>query len=672
MHGYGWFFSMRQGDEKPKVTRELLLRVLNYAKPYWKHITGMLGMILLGTGLSLVTPLIFRQMIDKVLPSKNLNQLTILAVALLFVPILNGGISVIQRRLNAQVGEGVIYDLRVALFTKLQRMSLRFFTNTRVGELMSRLNNDVVGAQNAISNTIVNIITNIIETIALLLVMLTLEWKLTIVSILILPLFFFAAQRLGNVLRNIAREAMEHNARMNAHMNETLNIGGALLVKLFGRGKEETGRFRQRAASVRDIGIRRAVIGSTFFMILGLVGAVGTALVYGLGGWYVIQGTFTVGTIVAFGSYLGQLYGTLQGLASAPVDFSTSMVSFERVFEVTDLPQDIPESETPIVLRNIKGDLEFNNVTFKYQLDESKLLKDVKRYGRMEDVGAVLSGGMPAAEDKQQPADQERNKGLSVDNNGEGNTLQPADNNSSSDSEAETLSQARQVALEGITFKAPSGKLVALAGPSGAGKTTVTYLIPRLYDPTSGNILIDGYDVKDVSLESLAASIGMVTQENYLFHDTIRTNLIYAKPGATQAEIEAAAKAANIHTFIIDLPDGYETIVGERGYRLSGGEKQRIALARVILKDPRILVLDEATSSLDSESESLIQEALKRVMAGRTSIVIAHRLSTILAADLILVMDRGKIVERGTHPQLLSMGGVYSQLYETQFNKGQV
>jgi len=644
MHGYGWFMSMRQGDEKPKVTRELLLRVLNYAKPYWWHIGGMLVTILLTTGFSLVTPLIFRQMIDHTLPNKNFNQLILLAGALLAVPLIEGGINVVQRRLNSTVGEGVIYDLRVALFGKLQRMSLRFFTNTKVGELMSRLNNDVVGAQNAISNTIVSIITNIIEAIAILAVMLSLEWKLTLVSVLILPLFIFFAQRLGNVLRDIAREAMDHNAKMNAHMNETLNIGGALLVKLFGRANQETDRFRQRAVSVRDIGIRRAVIGSSFFVMLGLVSAVGTALVYGLGGWYVIEGTFTIGAIVAFGAYLGQLYGSLQGLAGAPVEFSTSMVSFERVFEIIDLPQDIAEKENALVLQNAKGDLEFDNITFNYSVDESKLLKDVKRYGRMEDVKAVFS---------------DQSSVISVPRQDE----KPA----SDSGEADAVSQAREVALEGVSFIAASGQLVALVGPSGAGKTTLTYLIPRLYDPTDGVIRIDGHDVKDVTLDSLANAIGMVTQETYLFHDTIRTNLTYARPDASPAEVEAAARAANIHQFIVDLPDGYDTIVGERGYRLSGGEKQRIALARVILKDPRILVLDEATSSLDSESESLIQDALKRVMAGRTSIVIAHRLSTILAADLILVMDRGKIVERGTHEQLLATGGLYSQLYETQF-----
>src|SRR5512142_1423819 len=390
-HGGGWFMYMRSGDEKPKVTRELLLRVLAYARGYWWHIGGMLVTILLTTGLSLLTPLIFRNMIDKVIPAKDVHRLILLGVALLLIPAVEGGINVIQRRLNATVGEGVIYDLRSELFARLQRMSLRFFTNTKVGELMSRLNNDVVGAQNAISNTIVSIVTNIIETVALLAVMLTLEWRLTLVSVLILPLFIITARRLGTVLRDIARQAMEMNAQMNAHMNETLNIGGALLVKLFGRSFEEEKRFRERAANVRDVGIRRAVVGSVFFMIFGLVTAVGTALVYGLGGYYVITDVFTVGTIVAFGSYLGQLYGTLQGLASAPVDFSTSMVSFERVFEIVDLPQDIVEKENAIELKDVKGELEFDNVTFNYQVDESKLLKDVKRYGRMEDVGAVLS-----------------------------------------------------------------------------------------------------------------------------------------------------------------------------------------------------------------------------------------------------------------------------------------
>ena len=639
-HG-GWAY-LRAGDQKPTVTRQLLMRVLGYARPYTLQIVGMLVMILLTTGLGLVSPLIFRTMIDKVLPAKDIRQLVFLAIALLLIPVLSGGIAVVQRRFNASVGEGVIYDLRVALFARLQRMSLRFFTNTKVGELMSRLNNDVVGAQNAISNTIVNIITNVIQAIAVLAVMLSLEWRLTLLSIVILPLFILAAQRLGGVLRDIARRGLELNAQMNAHMNETLNIGGALLVKLFGRANEETDRFRERASNVRDIGVRRAVIGSSFFMILGLVSAVGTALVYGLGGYYVIQGTFTVGTIVAFGAYLDQLYGALQGLASAPVDFSTSMVSFERVFEVLDLPHDIVVQKDAPALGEVKGNLVFEDVSFKYSDNDEGLLSAVKRYGSIDNVSAVLS-----LSDRSNEPEQEPETGAHA-------------------------SQARETALESVSFRAASGQLVALVGPSGAGKTTLTYLIPRLYDPTDGQILLDGHDLRQVNLDSLAAAIGMVTQETYLFHDTIRTNLMYARLDAKQSEIEEAARAANIHDFIMDLPDRYETIVGERGYRLSGGEKQRVALARVILKDPRILVLDEATSHLDSESEALIQDALKRVMARRTSIVIAHRLSTILAADLILVMDRGRIVERGTHEQLLATGGLYSQLYETQFQREKV
>ena len=383
---------------------------------------------------------------------------------------------------------------------------------------------------------------------------------------------------------------------------------------------------------MRDTGVRRAVTGSIFFVIIGLVSAVGTALVYGIGGYLVMQHAFTIGTIVAFGAYLATLYGALQSLANAPVDFATSMVSFERVFEVIDLPLDIPEKPGALVLQNASGELQFEDVSFRYDVGGDNLLSQVKRFGQIDGVKASLSGGEAEANGQ---------RGA----NGE---------------EIPARSQARIAALDHISFSAQRGQLTALVGPSGAGKTTLTYLIPRLYDPISGRILLDGHDLHDVTLDSLAAQIGMVTQETHLFHDTIRTNLVYARLDASQAEIEAAARAANIHDFIMGLPDRYETVVGERGYRLSGGEK-----------DPRILVLDEATSSLDSESEALIQDALKRVMAGRTSIVIAHRLSTILVADLILVLNRGQVVERGTHSELLAQGGLYAHLYETQFNRGQ-
>ena len=636
VHGGGMKGLVNAPDEKPKITWPLLKRVLHYARPYRWLIIGILLLILTHTGMTLLTPLIFRDLLDKTIPEKNLPRLVWLAVGLLLIPAFNGALSVTQRRLNARVGEGVICDLRLALYASLQRMSLRFFTNTKVGELMSRLNNDVVGAQNAISNTIVNIITQFIQAAAVLVVMLTLEWRLTLISVVILPLFILAARRLGNRLRDMARRQMEANAQMNAMMNETLNIGGALLVKLFGRQQVEVERFGGRAAQVRDLGVQRAFTGSIFMAIIGLISGVGTALVYGLGGYFAIEGPFTVGDIVAFGAYLGSLYGALQGLANAPVEFATSMVSFERVFEVIDLPVDIPEKEQAIALQDSRGEIVFERVSFKYETGDENLLSDVHRYGSMDNVLTVLSGEPSGAGDE----------------------------------EAAARSQARRVALEEISFRAAPGQLVALVGPSGAGKTTLTYLIPRLYDPSTGSIRIDGYDLRDLALGSLSAQIGMVTQETYLFHDTIRTNLQYARLDATQAELEAACRVANIHQFIQALPDGYDTIVGERGYRLSGGEKQRIALARVILKDPRILVLDEATSSLDSESEALIQDALGKVLAQRTSIVIAHRLSTILAADLILVLDRGRIVESGTHASLLAQGGLYAHLYQTQFHKG--
>ena len=639
-HGGGWFVYMR-GDEgdRPPLTRALLGRVLGYARPYTRGIVFMLAAILATTGLGLVTPLVFRDLIDHTLPAGDIPRLNALALALVLIPLLSGGIRVVQRKVNATIGEGVIFDLRVALYAHLQRMSLRFFTQTRTGELMSRLNNDVVGAQTAISSTIVDIITNLVTVIATLAVMLALEWRLTLLGIAILPLFIVIARRLGVRLRDIAREQMDHNARMNATMNETLNISGALLVKLFGRQRTEVERFAGRAAQVRDTGVKQAVAGSQFFVLIGLVSAVGTALVYWVGGHLVIEGAFTVGTIVAFGAYLTQLYGPLQALTTAPVAFAQSMVSFERVFEVLDLPLEIAEKPGALALAQVRGELAFEDVSFAYSADTDQRLSAVTRHGSMDSVGAVFSGG--------------------ESNGGEHSAARPA---------PETQNQARETALEGVTFSIAPGQLVALVGPSGAGKTTLTYLIPRLYDPTAGRILLDGHDLRDLTLDTLAASVGMVTQETYLFHDTIRTNLLYARPDASAADLEAACRAANIHDFIAALPDGYDTIVGERGYRLSGGEKQRIAIARVILKDPRILVLDEATSHLDSQSEALIQEALKTVQAGRTALVIAHRLSTVLAADLILVLDRGRVVERGTHAALLAQGGLYARLYETQFS----
>ena len=600
----------------------------------------MLVMTLATTGLGLITPLILRQLIDKTLPQHNLHELLWLTVALVTIPLLTGSLNVFLRQLNARVGEGVTYDLRVALFSYLQRMSLGFFTHTKIGELMSRLNNDVVGAQSAISNTFVNIVTSLIQAVVVAAVMFTLEWRLTLISIAILPLLLFAARNMGNRLRDITRQQLDIIAKMNDVMQEMLNISGALLVKLFGRTIEEDSHFKQRAKDVRDINVRRAVTGGLFFVSLGLLGSIGIAIVYGFGGYLVIKQTLTIGTIVALTVYLGTLYNALQVLTNAPVDFATSIVSFERVFEVLDLPQEIVVKPDAHLLNDVHGVIEFEDVSFHYIREGKGLLKDIRRFGLLQDSRPASPGN---------------------------STDEKNNDKSDQDDEKTTLRQSREEVLDHISFRAEPGQLVALVGPSGAGKTTITYLIPRLYDPTAGRISIDGHDLRDVTLTSLSAQIGMVTQETYLFNDTIRTNLLYGKLDATQVEIEEAARAANIHDFIMGLPLQYETIVGERGYRLSGGEKQRLALGRVILKNPRILVLDEATSSLDSQSEALIQEALGRVMVGRTNIVIAHRLSTILSADLILVLDYGHIVERGTHGELLAKGGLYANLYETQF-----
>jgi ATP-binding cassette subfamily B protein len=635
--GGGWrsFVKADEVDVSSKVTWGLVKRVMGYAKPYHMMIVGLLILITITTGLQLITPLIMRDLIDNTLPNKDMARLNILALGLITIPLVSGGLRVLQRHLNARIGEGVTYDLRVALYDHLQKMSLRFFTNTKTGELMSRLNNDVIDAQRAISQTIIDIVTNLITVITTLAVMLTMEWRLTILGVMVLPFFIFFARQVGSRLRDLTIKQMTYNAQMNAMMNETLNISGGLLVKLFGRRAVEVERFQDRASKVRDSGVDRAVIGAQFFVVVGLISAIGTALIYWVGGHLVLSDVLTAGTVIAFGAYLGQLYAPLQALTNIPVDFATSVVSFERVFEIIDLPLEIAEKPDAIVLDDVKGKVEFDNVTFVYDVDETFLLSEVSR--RPDEDDMTLSGI-----------------------------------NQQEETSAPRNTQAREIALKNISFTMEAGQLVALVGPSGAGKTTTTYLIPRLYDPIEGVVRVDDLDIRDVSLDSLAEQIGMVTQEVYLFHDTIKNNLLYAKLDATQAELETACKAANIHNFIMDLPFGYDTIVGERGYRLSGGEKQRIALARVILKNPRILVLDEATSSLDSQSEYLIQEAMKTVMQGRTSLVIAHRLSTILAADKILVMNRGEVVEQGTHEELLALDGLYAELYKTQFYQQQI
>ncbi len=661
MHDRGWWTYIRydESQDRPVVTWALLRRVWGHARPYSPRIALILLSILSATALGLVPPLLYRDLIDNALRSGDLRRLNLLALAMVAIPLITGLLGVGQRYLSASIGEGIIYDLRRLLFEHMQQMSLRFFTHTRTGELMSRLNNDVVGAQQAVTSTLVSIFTNSIAAISTLAIMLTLEWRLTVASVLILPLFLFPSRRIGVTLRRITRDALTFNAQMNALMHETLNVSGALLVKLFGRGPDEQRRFAERAAQVRDIGVSQAVVGRWFFLGLSLVSAIGTALVFWLGGVLVLQGAFTIGTIVAFGAYLTQLYGPLSALTNARVEFATSMVSFERVFEVLDLPLEITDRPGAVDLQLARGEVVFEDVSFSYlesgpdgagSVHPPLGLSEVQRWDRHA-LDTPLSS--PARRPHGEGAEPE---GERYDSRGE-------------NGEAEERRSAPRWALQNVSFAIAPGQLAALVGPSGAGKTTITYLLPRLYDPTAGRILVDGHDLRNLTLRSISRQIGMVTQETYLFHDTIRANLLYAKPSASQAELEEACRLANIHDFIAQLPEGYDTVVGERGYRLSGGEKQRLAIARVILKDPRILVLDEATSHLDSHAEVLIQTALERVMRGRTSLVIAHRLSTVLAADVILVLEHGRLVERGTHDELLRRGGLYASLYETQFRR---
>jgi ATP-binding cassette subfamily B protein len=548
-------------------------------------------------------------------------MVTFLGLGMVAVPLINGVVGVIQRRATARMGEGIIYDLRRQLFDHLQHMSLGFFTNTKTGELMSRLNSDVIGAQQAVTSTFVSLVANVFTVVATLFIMFRLEWRLTLLAVSILPLFIVASRQVGKRLRRIRRRQMAANAEMNSVMQETLSVSGALLVKLFGRSEFENDRFAVHAAEVRDLGVTQATVGRWFFMALGLVSALGTAVTFWLGAVFVINGSLTIGTIVALSAYLGSLYGPMSSLANARVEFTTSMVSFERVFELLDMPIDVQEARDPAPMEHIEGRVEFDDVWFSYEGAGSTGLESVARFG-WGDSGQVDAG-------EQFKSD--------------------------------------TWALQGVSFTVNPGEMVALVGPSGAGKTTSTYLVPRLYDASEGRILIDGTDVKQLSMDSLAQAVGVVTQETYLFHDTIEANLRYAKPDATEEELRAAAEAANISDFIDALPDGMATRVGERGYRLSGGEKQRVAIARVILKNPSILILDEATSHLDARSEALVQQALEGIMENRTSLVIAHRLSTVLNADKIVVIDQGRVQEMGTHEQLLADGGLYAGLFETQF-----
>ncbi len=603
-----------QATQGKKVERETLRRVLRYAKPYRAKLTVFLVAVGVLAAAAVVPPLLFRSLIDSAIPNADRRLVVILASVALAVALVDAVINVVQRWLSSQIGESLIYDLRVELYDHVQRMPIAFFTKTQTGSLISRMNTDVIGAQRALTGTLSQIFSNVITVATTLAVMFVLSWPITLIALGVVPIFVVAARWIGKRLRYITREQMNLDASMTAMMTERFNVAGAMLVKLFGRSERELSEFSSRASLVRDIGIGSAIYTRSFIVSLTFVAAVATSVLYLFGGLSVIDATMEVGTIVALSLYLAQLYPPLTALTTARVDYLTAMVSFERVFDVLDLDQAIREYPGSRVISDPHGRVRFDDVSFEYP------------------TGAGIT--LPSLQDPQNVA---------------------------------SASEIATTVLSNIDFEIAPGEMTALVGPSGAGKTTISLLLPRLYDVTEGSVSIDGIDVRDLTLEAVNSVIGVVTQDPHLFHDSIAANLRFARPDATLDDLERACRAASIHDVIASLPDGYNTAVGERGYRLSGGEKQRIAIARVFLKDPAIVILDEATAHLDSENERTIQAALDGALAGRSSLVIAHRLSTVRRADKILVIDGGRIVQRGDHATLIAAGGLYAQLYETQF-----
>jgi len=589
-----------------KVQRGSLRRAWVFAAPYKKHIAAFLMAILLSALFALAPPLLFRGILDHAIPDQNRGLITTLACVLVLAALIDALLAIVQRWYSSTIGEGLIYDLRVALFDKVQRMPIAFFTRTQTGALISRLNNDVIGAQTAVTSTLGSVVSNVVVLITTLGAMLALEWRLTLLSLVVLPLFILPAKRVGLKLGVIARRQMELNAEMNTQMSERFNVSGAMLVKLFGRKEREVANFSTRAAGVRDTGIRSAIYGRVFFVALGLVGALGAAAIYGVGAHQVVSGDISAGTLVAMAAFVQRIYQPLTGLTNARIEVITAFVSFDRVFEVLDAPVSIFDKPGAYDLVEPRGEIVFDNVTFRYPPGASVSIASLEAAG-------VMQGADPDVD-----------------------------------------------VLQNVSFTVPAGKTVALVGASGSGKTTTAMLTARLYDVTSGAVRIDGHDVRDLTGDSLHDAIGVVSQDPHLFHESIESNLRYAQPNATDAELVIACQAARIHEAIASLPDGYSTVVGERGYRLSGGEKQRLAIARLLLRNPAVMILDEATSHLDNENEALVQEALESALFDRTALVIAHRLSTIRDADLIVVLDQGRVVEQGTHAELIDKDGFYA------------
>src|ERR1700680_343700 len=614
MGGWGLMRSMRRDEsmKQHRLTPGIVRRIAGFARPYRGALAVFLVLIIVEAIVGAVNPLIYRAIIDNGILGHNVNLVAVLAGAVAGLAIFDAILGLAQRWISARVGEGLIFDMRTKVFAHVNEMPISFFTRTQTGALISRLNNDVMGAQQAFTDTFSSVVGNVIGVSITLVAMFFLSWQITLLSLIMLPVFLLPARWVGRRLAGITRESYNLNAQMNTTMSERFNVSGALLVKLFGHPEDEVRGFAAKARRVRDIGVLQAMYSRVFMTALLLTASLATALVYGWGGLLAERGVLMVGTLVALTAYLNRLYGPLTALSNVQVDVMTALVSFDRVFEVLDLPPMIADKPDAVVIPRGPALVEFDHVDFSYPRAEEVSLASLESVAVLERT-------------------------------------------------------ASQQVLFDVSFRAQPGQLVALVGPSGAGKTTISHLVPRLYDVRAGAVRLNGVDVRDATLRSIQDVVGVVTQDAHLFHETIRSNLLYAKPDASDAELFEALRNAQILTLVETLPDGLDTLVGDRGYRLSGGEKQRIALARLLLKAPDIVVLDEATAHLDSESELAVQQALKTALAGRTSLVIAHRLSTVREADMILVVADGRVRERGQHDELLASGGLYADLYRTQF-----